>query len=236
MKTIIWLARHGETRETVEQRFNGRRDCPLIDIGREHCRRLTSQLVAQHFDAIVSSPLQRCMETAEILARPHGLAAIVEKRFQEMDYGKWEGLTYDEARSLDARLYRHWENDPATVAPPEGESGEQVATRVVAAFEDILSQYCGQRVIIVAHKTVNRILLCTLLDLPISDHRHTISQMPCALSRIEIKANGQILVSVPEGPEEGKFDASPPVKRIACALQRPSWQVEYIRQVVYKID
>ncbi len=223
MKTIVWLARHGETHWTVEQRFNGRRDQPLSDAGRKQCQRLSSQMATQRLDAIISSPLVRCMETAQILARPHKISVIQEKRLSEMNYGNWEGLTYIEAQALDVSLFKLWENDPATVAPPGGETGEEVAARAIAAFESILNQYWGQQVAIVAHKTVNRILLCTLLDLPISDHRRSISQLPCALSRIEISVKGQILVNIPSGSTEGTL---PPIKTVACALPRQSRPVE----------
>jgi broad specificity phosphatase PhoE len=199
MKTIIWLVRHGETQWTVEQRFNGRRNLPLTDVGREYCQRLAVQLATQPLDAIISSPLLRSKETAEILARPHELAVKIDERLAEMDYGIWEGLTYEEAQSLDRELYSRWESDPAIVAPPGGESGEQVAARVVTAFGDILNQYRQQQVLIVAHKTVNRILLCHILDLPISDYRRSVSQGPCALNRIEIQVNGRILVGLSEG-------------------------------------
>lgn len=202
MKTIIWLVRHGETQWTVEQRFNGRRNLPLIDVGREHCQRLATQLATQPLDAIISSPLLRSKETAEILARPHGVAVMIDKRLEEMDYGKWEGLTYKEAQSLDIDLYSQWESDPSTVAPPGGESGEQVAARVVMAFGDILEQHRGQQILIVAHKTINRILLCHIRDLPISGYRRSVSQGPCALNRIEVQANGQILVGLPEGVDQ----------------------------------
>ena len=198
MKTIIWLARHGETQWTVEQRFDGRRNLPLTDAGREQCQKLAMQLATQPLDAIISSPLLRSKETAEILARPHALTVITDKRFEEMDYGEWEGLTYEEAQSMDRELFSRWENDPATVAPPGGESGEEVAARVVAAFEDVRGCHQGQQFLIVAHKTVNRILLCHMLDLPISDYRRSIPQGPCALNQIEIQANGQILVRLPE--------------------------------------
>ncbi len=198
MKTIIWLVRHGETQWTVEQRFNGRRNLPLIDAGREHCQKLAMQLAAQPLDTVISSPLLRSKETAEILARPHGLTVLIDKRLEEMDYGEWEGLTYEEAQALDRELYDRWESDPAAVAPPGGESGEQVAARVVVAFEDILDQYQGRQILIAAHKTVNRLLLCSISDLPISDYRRSVSQGPCALNRIEIQANGQILVKPPD--------------------------------------
>lgn len=198
MKTIIWLVRHGETQWTAEQRFNGRGDISLSAAGREHCQRLAKQLATQPLDVIISSPLVRCRESAEILARPHGLVVTIDQRFEEIDYGQWEGLTYAEAQFLDEDLYNRWENDPAAVAPPKGESGEQVAARVVEAFRDIFARHQGQHVLIVAHKTVNRVLLCHVLDVSISDYRRRLSQGPCALNRIEVQASGPILVSSSE--------------------------------------
>jgi broad specificity phosphatase PhoE len=208
MTTIIWLARHGETQWTVEHRFNGHRNLPLIDIGREHCQRLAIRLATQPLDAVISSTLLRSRETAEILARPHGLAVMIDKRLEEMDYGKWEGLTYEEAQSLDADLYSRWKSDPATVAPPGGETGKQVAARVFAAFEDIVYRHQGRQILIVAHKTVNRILLCRIRDLPIGNYRQSIPQEPCALNQIEIQANGETSV-VPPTEIDSLLDREP---------------------------
>jgi probable phosphoglycerate mutase len=195
MQTVICLVRHGETDWSRDQRFNGRQDIPLNDIGRQQCSELAAYLSDETIDIVISSPLSRCIETAEILAQPRGLGIVAEPRLVEMDYGQWEGLTYDQARQLDTVRFELWDRDPAAIAPPDGESGYTIATRVTAALFDILARHTGRTILLVAHKTVNRVLLCHALDWPIREYRRKVSQAPCALNRLEYKA-GRIAVTV----------------------------------------
>src|SRR5690242_19749650 len=93
MSTRVYLVRHGATQLTAENRFAGAVGVDLSDEGRAQVRRLADRLAQDELAAVYASPLSRTVETAEILARPHGLAPIREDGLREIGHGRWEGLT-----------------------------------------------------------------------------------------------------------------------------------------------
>src|SRR5688500_20390849 len=95
--TRIFLVRHGSTMLTAEDRFAGETDVALADEGRDQARRLATRLGSQPIAAIYASPLQRCAETARLLAQPHTLAVQTRAEFREMSHGPWEGVKRPEA-------------------------------------------------------------------------------------------------------------------------------------------
>jgi broad specificity phosphatase PhoE len=99
MTTII-LTRHGHVEGIVPERFRGRRDLPLTELGKRHAE-LTAQRIASSWRpaAIYSSPLGRCIDTGNAAGAAKGADVHPEARLNDMDYGAWEGLTPDEARS-----------------------------------------------------------------------------------------------------------------------------------------
>ena len=98
MPTRIYLIRHGATRLTEEDRFAGSTDVELSVEGRSQIANLTERLAEVSFGAIYASPLLRTVETARMLAAPHGLQPICEVGLREIDYGRWEGLKRNEVQ------------------------------------------------------------------------------------------------------------------------------------------
>lgn len=199
--TIIWLVRHGETDRTSAGRFNGRDDVPLNEAGRWQCTRLAMLLANVPLEFVVTSPLARAIETAQIATMDRSLALMQDASLIEIDYGAWEGLTHREVQQWWPSQFKEWETDPAQHAPPNGESGIAVAERARLALADWVMQHNGHSILLVAHKTVNRLLLCTLLDLPLSSYRQAIPQAPCALTRLEFIEDARVLVTLPGGAQ-----------------------------------
>ena len=136
MLTLV-LTRHGSTpRSDPEQHLGQRLDLPLSDRGRAAGRALGERLAGVPFDRVVSSPLARGRETASLVVP--GVRFEIDARLAEMDYGRWEGLTYTQIDATDAAGRRRWEEDPAGLACPGGESGDQVAFRVRSLLTDQL--------------------------------------------------------------------------------------------------
>ncbi|MBI4759502.1 MAG: histidine phosphatase family protein, partial [Chloroflexi bacterium] len=94
----LLLVRHGETDWNAEERYQGTTDVPLSAQGRAQAQALTSRMAGEVLDAIYASDLQRAWQTAEVIAAPHGLPVRPEPRLREIDFGAWEGLTFDEIR------------------------------------------------------------------------------------------------------------------------------------------
>lgn len=121
-------------------------------------------LAEQSTAAIYTSPLRRAVESA-CLRSIDAAAATVDDRLREIDFGAFEGLTYEEIANRYPRTYDEWMTRPATVAFPDGESFPAVRARVREALEQIRRAHCGETVTIVSHGGVNRAALGLALDL-----------------------------------------------------------------------
>src|SRR5689334_19111947 len=94
--TRVFMVRHGATVLTAEDRFAGATDVELSDEGREQTRRLAGRLSKERIAAVYASPMSRTMETAGILAGPHGLKVQPRDGFREISHGHWEEMTRHE--------------------------------------------------------------------------------------------------------------------------------------------
>jgi broad specificity phosphatase PhoE len=176
------LTRHGATpRSDPEQHLGQRVDIGLSDQGRAAAARLADRVREVPFDRVISSSLLRARETAEAVVPADRVET--DARLMEMDYGRWEGLTYEQIAERDAENRRRWETDPARYKCPDGESGEDVAARVRSFLESIVPSAEEQKTVLaVAHSTTNRILLCVALGVPLRDYRRRFRQDPANLT------------------------------------------------------
>jgi probable phosphoglycerate mutase len=177
MLTLV-LTRHGLTdRSDPEQHLGQGLDIGLSDAGREQARALAARIGSERFDRIVCSPLRRAVETATTVAA--GRPVDRDARLAEMDYGTWEGMTYEAIEARDPAYRRRWEADPASLPCPSGESGDDVAARARAflATEVAAAHASSDRVVLaVAHSTLNRVLLCVAMAVPIREYRRRFTQ------------------------------------------------------------
>jgi broad specificity phosphatase PhoE len=155
----FYFVRHGESEANAARRFAGRSDSPLTERGREQAKAVAEALSKVHFDRIVSSPLSRCRDTALVIARRQQLPVDLERDLVEIDVGEKTGLPFDEIRGLP-----EWSDDEF-VAWPRGESLDQVLERAHRVITRIAAENAGQRVLIVGHGGVTRILMSHFLDL-----------------------------------------------------------------------
>ncbi|MGH4033880.1 histidine phosphatase family protein [Actinomycetota bacterium Odt1-20B] len=169
MRTTLLLLRHGETALTAHQRLSGSGgdDPPLSGTGRGQADAAAELLAARGgVQAVVSSPLRRCRETAGAAARRLGLAVRVDEGLREADFGAWEGLTFAEVRERYPREFAAWQADPAAVPGGTGESFASVTNRVEQARDKLLAEYAGQVVLVVSHVAPLRTLVRLALGAP----------------------------------------------------------------------
>jgi probable phosphoglycerate mutase len=185
MPTRVFLVRHGATSLTAEDRFAGSTDVPLSPEGRIQAGSLAERLRGQEIAAIYASPMRRTLETAGILAAPHGLQPIAEPALREIDYGRWEGLTRSEVETAFRDEYAIWDEDPFTIAPEGGESGLNVLNRALPVMRRIVEQHRHGSVIVVSHKGTNRLLISSLLGFDVRGYRDRLDQSPAALSILD---------------------------------------------------
>jgi len=158
------LVRHGETAWNVEKIYRGRTDVNLDEVGIKQAELLGKYLSNWELEAIYSSPLRRAIDTANIIARYHKIAVQVTHGLIDFDYGEWQSLPEQEAKRLYPTLHNEWHNNPHRVKMPGGESLEDVRRRAIEVVNDVLSKYQGS-VVLVAHRVVNKVLICSLLGL-----------------------------------------------------------------------
>ena len=166
--TATLLLRHGQTPMSVQKRYAGlspKTDAPLTDTGVQQAVAAAKRLASAGIDAIVASPLQRTARTAEEVAAVTGVPVLTDEGFRETDFGAWEGLTFAEVRERWPSELTTWLADPS-VAPPGGESFDQVSERVTAALHRILAERAHQTVLIVSHVTPIKTLVAAALLAP----------------------------------------------------------------------
>jgi ribonuclease H / adenosylcobalamin/alpha-ribazole phosphatase len=185
---VTLLLRHGQTPMSVQKRYAGRTDVPLTDAGLAQAAAAAKRLASAGIDAIVASPLQRTVQTAEQVAAVTGLQVVTEDGFRETDFGAWEGLTFAEVRERWPSEMTAWLADPE-VAPPGGESFAEVSERVSAALHRVLADRTGQRLLIVSHVTPIKTLVAAAVLAP-SAALYRMHLDVAALSEIDWYADG----------------------------------------------
>jgi probable phosphoglycerate mutase len=159
--TRLILVRHGETAITRQGRYSGRGDPPLSDEGQAQAMAAGGRVagIARDVTAVVSSPLQRCTRTAELIAAEvGGVPVTVQNDLIECDFGRWEGLTFAEVQDGWPREMAAW-LDSTEVPPPGGESFQAVAKRVRGALATIVKAYPGGVVVVVSHVSPIKLIL-----------------------------------------------------------------------------
>lgn len=187
MHARIFLVRHGATVLTAEDRFAGATNVQLSDEGREQVHRLAVRLQGENITAIFASPLDRTVETARILAEPHGLEVQKRDGLREISHGHWEQMTRKEVDQAFPDEAAAWEKDPYTFAPAGGESGLAVTARALPVLMDIVREHPASCVLVVSHKATIRLLLSSLLGFDPRRYRDNLDQSPAALNIVDFK-------------------------------------------------
>jgi len=153
--TRILLIRHGETAWNAERRLQGHLDIPLNGEGQRQAALLGRALAGEAIDAIVSSDLQRALQTAEAVAAPRALAIALDPLLRERSYGGFEGLLYSEIEARFPREFAAWQaRDVDAPLPPGRNPGESFRAFYARATGAILAQaaaYPDKTVALVCH-------------------------------------------------------------------------------------
>ena len=155
MDTKIYLVRHGETVDNARQIMQGQTQGALNERGREQARQVAVRLAAEAIDAVVSSDLRRAVQTAEIIAVPHGLPVLTTPLLRERDWGSFTGRFIPDLRG------EPW--------PDDIETEEALLLRARRFLEYITATYPGLRVVAVGHGIINKAILAVHAQCPMRD-------------------------------------------------------------------
>lgn len=185
--TRIILARHGHVDWIAPERFRGRAELPLSELGKRQAEALGQRIAAGWKpDAIYASPLSRCVHTGEAVGRATGAQVKILDDLADTHYGQWQGLTHEEVRSRWSDELRVWFEAPDLAVIPDGETLAGVLVRAINVLQVVLRKHRDQTVVLVGHDSINRVLLLHSLGLPLSRYWR-IKQQPCCLNEIEIQ-------------------------------------------------
>ncbi|PLY03956.1 MAG: alpha-ribazole phosphatase [Desulfuromonas sp.] len=155
----VHLLRHGQVEGHENKRYNGQGDTPLTPLGQRQTRELAECFTGCKLSAIYSSDLQRCRELADQLAAGHNLQPGYLSALRELHIGDWEGRPWAELQADYPDLWQARLEDIVNVAPPGGESVQQLADRVRPVIRTLLAAHAGEEVVIVGHGALNRVIL-----------------------------------------------------------------------------
>jgi|SRR6516165_10850943 probable phosphoglycerate mutase len=196
--TKIILVRHGHVEGISPERFRGRADLMLTAEGLRQAEATARRIqVGWTPVAVYASPLGRCRATAAAIARPFGLSPVTLNALVDIDYGKWQGLTPEEARARWPDAADTWYRAPDWAAIPGGETLQQVLARTIAALREVIGRHPDGTAVLVGHDSVNRVMLLHTLGLPLSRYWR-LGQDPCAINEVEFSAVGFTVLSMNE--------------------------------------
>jgi len=186
--TRLYLLRHATSEWSRAGRDSGSSDIGLAAEADAELNITAARLTGIAFTRVAVSPLRRCQQTWAKLARRVQFDNVqTEPRLREIDYGDWEGRTRAQIAAATPQALACWDRDPAAAAPPGGEAISTVAARIDALLAE-LAQTRNERILLVTHRTVLRVLLARLLALPLSEYRRRLDHAPAAVSVVELHA------------------------------------------------
>ena len=196
---------------TKQGRYSGRGDVPLTDEGQAQAMAAGGRVagIARDVAAVVTSPLSRCVRTAEMIAAElGGVDVTVLDDLIECDFGEWEGLTFAEVQARWPAEMTKWLGSPK-VAPPGGESFEAVAKRARAAVATVLRAYPSSVVVVVSHVSPIKLILRDALAAG-DDFLHRLFLDAAGVSTMDVWPDGGIAVrSVNETAHSAGLSRSP---------------------------
>lgn len=203
---IVLLIRHAAT-HAIGVTLTGRTEGIALSLdGYRQARALADTLASLDIAAVYSSPLQRAIETAQPLAAARRLPVQIEDALNEVDFGEWTGLTFDDlARRDDWRTYN---SRRGSAVVPGGETPQQTQSRIVAAISDLAARHRDQIVVAVTHAELVRYLLLYARARQLDDWMHVVVE-PASISVVErLHKHGSITYALP------------PSSLVDCGLRR----------------
>lgn len=188
----ILLVRHGENDWVKEHRLAGwLPDIHLNENGRRQAQEAGARLAPQPVAAIYSSPVTRCVETAEYIAAHFRLPIIINEELGEVRYGKWEGK---KIKNLARKpLWQVVQFFPSRMRFPGGEALREVQFRAIQALEKLSAQHQSETVVVVSHADVIKLVLANYLGVHI-DLFQRIAVSPASVSVLHLSERGFVRV------------------------------------------
>ena len=187
--TKIICVRHGQTEWNVLGRYQGQTDIALSPLGIEQAEKLAAHFPVDKVEAVYSSDLVRAMTTARCVADRFGLTVEPRPELRELNFGDWEGLTYDEIVAKWPDALNNFFQHPDVLEIPHGESFPKLRERALDAVEKIVACHPNQTVAVFAHGAILRTILTAALHMDLK-YVWTIRQFNTAVNIVTYTEHG----------------------------------------------
>lgn len=172
MTITLYIVRHGQTVDNLENRIQGHTDSPLTKLGVRQAEAVADRLASEDFAAIYSSDLGRAVRTAEIVAARHDLPVRTSPLVRELNLGDVQGLTGDEFAQRWPEEYRLWKLDSIAHRPPGAESIQSAIERCGIFVQQVLAEHSdGDKLAVVVHGGSLKGLVIAAMGLPVGCYR-----------------------------------------------------------------
>ncbi|MGL5086115.1 MAG: histidine phosphatase family protein [Clostridium sp.] len=149
--TKLYITRHGETEWNTKGMMQGWGNSPLTELGQMQGQWLRDRMKDLHIDVIYTSPSGRAYETAEIIRGNRDIEIIKDNGLQEINMGKWEGLSQEQIKTRSEENHFNFWNMPSKYKPEEGEDYYKVRDRSFKTITEILEKEKGKTILVVTH-------------------------------------------------------------------------------------
>ena len=190
--TRFVIVRHGETTWGAQARFAGRKDVSLTPRGRRQAAAVAGRIRIMAPVVVLTSPLQRCRNTAQAIAAEVGAPVVVDDRLIDGMLGEWTGFRAAEIEDQWPAEFARWRSDP-DASPPGGESFTAVRQRIRPLMTDTLTTYRGHTVVLVTHAAPSKMILATALNVD-SEVAYRMRVDTASLSGFTVEADGAVMV------------------------------------------
>lgn len=193
MSLTLYFLRHGETPFTKTGAYCGSLNPELSSEGRQMAEAFAAAYRNLPWAGIYVSPMKRTIATAEPICAAVGVEMQLREGLKEMNFGTWEGNTPDWVREHHLDDYINWMTEPSWNPPTNGETAVEVVSRGLSVMAEIEAKFSSGNVLIVAHKTMIRILLCNLLGIDLGRYRDRMEVRVGSVSVVKFSTYGPLL-------------------------------------------
>lgn len=165
----LYLVRHGQTDWNKLHKIQGHNDIPLNETGKVQALKLALGMDWRPVSYVYSSPLLRAKETAQAIAARQSVPVAILADLKEVNFGRWEGLTFKEINVTDAERYKSWREKPVEVSPPDGENREQIFRRCNHVIETLRGTAANDIAIVSHGALLAHLIACLIPDKKESD-------------------------------------------------------------------
>lgn len=182
--TKVILVRHGQTLWNLEMKYQGHCDVALTELGIEQAMLAGQRLADEDVSAVYASDLSRALRTAECIAAQHNLPVTAIPELREINFGEWEGLTFEGINRQGVKGQSTLFTHPDDTIIPGGETFRAVKERATLALEKLVVKHPNQTIVVVSHGATIRTVLCSVLNIHLN-HLWNIKQDNTAINMLE---------------------------------------------------